>query len=444
MNNTIYFFGNFNDGYTQYPDDFTKGIFAEGVPEYAKTSLTINRDCDIVYYIYVRRLYGKTNHYIGIAISFNGVYTTDIRSLFALFEEIITDTAISGKLLEISENGEIQSRVTQLCYHAKETERLSGIISNNISDGKISFSRLPPLNYAAGKDDLVALPENASWTEISEAIKINNVIHFLKNSDYDTLALQNYTGKLKNLHNENLKLRESNKQLESDIKKIQKQKKQFQIVTVLSIFLFLGIFLLFSLNADLKTARNTISDLKHKIDSQENTILKLEKDKIGLNNLVTTKNVKINELEEKVKSLDFTVKDLNDDIARLRQANSAMESDRNRWKNEYNTLKVKYGNLEKKYSNKNGGNTPQKPTYRTDIEEKPYISPKSVTIGVGETYQLQLYPASLRPEITRWEVDNDKILSISQSGKIKGKRQGQTNVWVYYRSEVKRCAVTVK
>lgn len=328
-------------------------------------------------------------------------------------------------------------------YSAKEIERVSDILSKSISDGRFRFSKLPPLNYAAGKDEPVTLSENVSVNEMSEAMKTNNVIRFLKNSEYDTLALRSYARKIKNLHKENLKLSESNKQLESDIKKLQKQKKQFQAVAILSIFLFFGIIVLFSLNADLKAAHNTISDLKHEIDSQRETIHKLEKDKADLDNSVTMKNVKINELAETVKYLEGVMKDLNEEVARLRYANSSMESDRNRWKNEYNALKVKYDNQEK-IKNKNDKSQARKSVYNTGVTTKPYISPESVTISVGETYQLRLHPASLRSEIIKWEADNDKILSVSQSGKVKGKRRGSTNVWVYYGSEVKRCTVTVK
>lgn len=111
MNHSVYLFGNLEVGYTQYPDDFTKDIFQTAVREISdEQKITIHRDGSLIYYIYVRPL--KTDkeprrQYLGIAISFNGVYYENIKDIFGVFEEALTSIVITGKIVEFTEKGDI-------------------------------------------------------------------------------------------------------------------------------------------------------------------------------------------------------------------------------------------------------------------------------------------------------------------------------------------------
>ena len=54
MNASIYVFGKFNNGYSQFPDDYSSSIF-ETFHKHAKsvTQLSIHREGNLMYYGYI-------------------------------------------------------------------------------------------------------------------------------------------------------------------------------------------------------------------------------------------------------------------------------------------------------------------------------------------------------------------------------------------------------
>jgi len=85
MNATVYLFGNFNSGYTQYPDDYTSDIFGKFHSNAKSTTqIAIHRNGNLMYYGYIRKL--EQDRYLGLCVVLNGLMLTRIDGLFSLFE----------------------------------------------------------------------------------------------------------------------------------------------------------------------------------------------------------------------------------------------------------------------------------------------------------------------------------------------------------------------
>ena len=57
MNISVYLFGEFSVGYSQYPNDYAKIIFESFAKSaQATTQITIHRDGDLMYYGYIRKM----------------------------------------------------------------------------------------------------------------------------------------------------------------------------------------------------------------------------------------------------------------------------------------------------------------------------------------------------------------------------------------------------
>ena len=128
MNSTIYIFGDFGNGYAQYPNDYTTEIFTQFQKHTQTTSqLTIHREENLMYYGYVRRLH-KKGQYIGMCIVLNGSMFRGIKTLFNRFENYITDMVVRGQIIEFSDCGDLISTVTNLYERQREIEQITKFI----------------------------------------------------------------------------------------------------------------------------------------------------------------------------------------------------------------------------------------------------------------------------------------------------------------------------
>ena len=57
VNSSIYIFGSFDNGYTQYPDNYAKEIYQNFFAQArSKSQIVIHRDKELMYYGYIRQL----------------------------------------------------------------------------------------------------------------------------------------------------------------------------------------------------------------------------------------------------------------------------------------------------------------------------------------------------------------------------------------------------
>ena len=92
INSSIYIFGNFDGGYTQYPDNYAKNIYQKYfVQSPSKSQIIIHRENDLMYYGYVRKL-DNNSQYIGFCVLLNGSMFSNISILFSIFENLKSAT----------------------------------------------------------------------------------------------------------------------------------------------------------------------------------------------------------------------------------------------------------------------------------------------------------------------------------------------------------------
>lgn len=165
MNSTIYVFGHFNEGYMQYPDDYTESIcqkFCEVAT--AKTQLVIHRDKELVYYGYVRRLdtpCDTSQQCIGFCIVLNGVMLIQEDALFALFEHAISHLVQRGELLSLNSNGGVCAPSDSLVDKNQEVTDAVEAIRTDFAAMEVEVRQLPPPDISMAKqdDDIVVSSE---------------------------------------------------------------------------------------------------------------------------------------------------------------------------------------------------------------------------------------------------------------------------------------------
>lgn len=234
MNLDVYLFGKLGGSYTQYPDDYSREVFSEFENNIKSPSqLMIHRHNELIYYGYLRQL-SIRDKYIGIAFVFNGVMCTDITYLSKLCEDNITNWIVNGEILEFDDNGDIISKVDKLYKTASEFKRLSESLSAQIDSAKLPFQKLPPINFAVSSSAVKTFNIDDNNIEFNNALREYCNIYIYSESKSETL--NGFSDKLRRLNKENITLKEENA-------KILREKKRTTIVTILLIFVAVGVIL---------------------------------------------------------------------------------------------------------------------------------------------------------------------------------------------------------
>lgn len=151
MTSSIHFFGQFANGYSQFPTDFTQEQFETILKQAkAKVELHVQRHGDIVSYIYLRKFTSKSKtQWLGVCCDYNGVYTPCIKDIFLIFEDEYARCATKGFLLEYDDDGNIVSSVDSLYKIDNELQIVSAQIKSRVDNVLAQKSQpLPSQNYA--------------------------------------------------------------------------------------------------------------------------------------------------------------------------------------------------------------------------------------------------------------------------------------------------------
>ena len=191
MNATVYLFGEFNSGYTQYPDDFTTEIF-HSFYTHAKstTQIAIRRDGALMYYGYIRKL--EQARYIGLCAVLNGLMLTRIDGLFSLFENTITALVTKGHLIHFNEHGDIVTNVEKLYMNRDEIDILNESLCAGFNRLANYTEPLPPVNYAISKDSVKDFSVTGNQEDIIKSSHSNGYTYIYKSEGYNTAQLTSY------------------------------------------------------------------------------------------------------------------------------------------------------------------------------------------------------------------------------------------------------------
>lgn len=245
----------------------------------APSQLIIHRDEDMMYYIYVRKLY-KTK-YIGFAIAINGYYFTQIEPLFSLFENKIEELVETGIIINLTDNGKITTNLPSFKNEEEEVMSTFSSLQSRVNNLE-NLKKLPPVDFSVSITSRKLFKQTSSTSEIVEASYRFGYTTILKESDYDTVRTTSFKNILRNQSADKNALLKEIQQLKAQNKKIQQQKKQFKNVILLIIIVIICGIGLYFLNENLndtqdqlETANNTISEKEHIISSKDSHISNL-------------------------------------------------------------------------------------------------------------------------------------------------------------------------
>ena len=294
MKAEIYIFGNFADGYSQYPDNYTHNLFeAIAKSRQAESEIIYHREGALTYYIYTREISQIDNTFIGLCYVFNDVLIKDFAPLFSIFEDVITNIVVTGEMLEFANDGKLSTKINQLYTHTEELQRVSDYLNSKLTAiGKIT-EKLPPVNYGVATNEWKTF-SHKDKSDIYSAILDYSNIRIIKGEGYDTATLSSYAGKLNSLNKEKPAALQTIDKQKQEISDLKKKQKNYKLVIWLVVFICIGgiIFIstINSRNTQIQRLNNTLATQERTIESQNETI--------GiLRDTIISRNSKINDLK---------------------------------------------------------------------------------------------------------------------------------------------------
>lgn len=240
MNISVYLFGDFNAGYTQYPNDYSQTIFKSFANNaQATTQIAIHRDGDLMYYGYIRKL--ESEEYVGLCVVINGKYITQLDGLFAVFERAIETMTRNGYLIHYSDKGEICSKVGQLYENREEIDLITSNLQAAFEGLERTSQKLPAVSYGTAKNSIKSYSIQDVEQEIVKSSYTNGYTFIYKSKGYNTAQMNSYRGIItrKDKEIENLRSECSNlKSQVSSLKNKQRNTKWVSILSVIAVILF--------------------------------------------------------------------------------------------------------------------------------------------------------------------------------------------------------------
>lgn len=294
MKAEIYIFGNFADGYSQYPDNYTHNLFEViGKSRQAVSEIIYHREGALSYYIYTREISKKDNTFIGLCYVFNDVLIKDFAPLFSIFEDVITNIVVTGEMLEFTNDGKLSTKINQLYTHTEELQRISDYLNSKLTLLVKITERLPTLNYGVATNEWKTFSYKDK-SEIHTSILDYSNIRIIKRDGYDTATLTSYAGKLNSLNEEKTEALQTIDKQKQEISDLKKKQKNYKLVIWLVVFICIGGIIFIS---TINSRNATIKRLNRVVTEKVQTILLHEETISVLHDTITHKIQRINTLQ---------------------------------------------------------------------------------------------------------------------------------------------------
>ena len=165
MNSTAYIFGSLGEGYIQYPDDYTHGLFySQSLRLSGNTLFACHREGELMHYSGFFRIGG--DNFIGFGIVTNGAMVNNHHVLMQIFQDTLDFVVARGYLLrrierrieigntKLSDLRTVQTVVEHLRYLVQQIDRRHTM-------------QLPPLSYELGQGSEVWFRYDKSAEEVA-------------------------------------------------------------------------------------------------------------------------------------------------------------------------------------------------------------------------------------------------------------------------------------
>lgn len=231
MNYDLHIIGSRN-GYEKYPHDGLDDELKQcSALHRGDETLVISHAPEIIHYVYFHHIGQKGTHeFVGLSLSFNGVYFRNVKKAFEVMERIF-ETAVYGSLMiHVVDNGQVEfnpqsfyDQNAQYNQLKKDTQRIIDSLPRN------SIVTLPR-SFRIGQGNATV---NLDEGEIVVADKVAQYDRVAVTRDAGHSGLSDIQERLARLHDQNV-------EWEKKYDKERKKKKQFSLVIVLLLLLLVG------------------------------------------------------------------------------------------------------------------------------------------------------------------------------------------------------------
>ena len=220
MNISVYLFGEFSTGYSQYPIDYTSSIF-NSFKDNAKadTQIAIHRERDLMYYAYLRKF--ESGKHFGICCVLNGLMLMQVDGLFKLFESVMSMQIARGTFVRFTDDGSITTG-SSATGNKDEYQLLAEYLRTQLE--KIQTAPLPPVNYANSNASVKNHTVDDYNGDIINSTYSYGYTYIYKAKGYDTVQTNSYKGIIAKHKRTNAELQKRNEEL--SVKLTQEKIKQ--------------------------------------------------------------------------------------------------------------------------------------------------------------------------------------------------------------------------
>lgn len=234
MNISVYLFGEFEHGYTQYPNDYSKTIFTTFAQNaQATTQIAIHRDGDLMYYGYIRKI--GNNGYLGLCVIVNGKYVTKLDGMFAVYEQVIEAMARNGYLIHYGDHGELASKVGRLYENREEIDLITQSLQVAFDRLEENAMKLPAVNYGVAKDSVKSFSIHDNEDDVVKSSYTNGYTFFYKSKGFNTAQMNSYKGIIAAKSKQIQELKEQCSDLKKEALKLKVKQRNTKWVALLGI-----------------------------------------------------------------------------------------------------------------------------------------------------------------------------------------------------------------
>ena len=230
MNSSVYVFGQFGNGYDQYPNDYTSTIFKTFYTRTREaTQLSIHRDGNIMYYSYIRRLEG--GRYLGMCVVLNGHFISRIAPLFPIFEDLVAELVSMAQMLQFDKQGRITTPLDNLSASSDDINFIAETLQSAFA--RQDMAPLPPPDYSKAKDSSKTFTLANDAQEIVTASCQYAYTYIYKSESYNTEKLGTYLHTLAQLNEDRQNLETRCEELRREVRILKRKQRNFTWVVLL-------------------------------------------------------------------------------------------------------------------------------------------------------------------------------------------------------------------
>lgn len=269
MNFSFYIYGNPGKRYSQYPDDYTASTLSALTERVTGAQLTIYREMDLVHYAYSENL-GNGNVF-GFCLIFNKSHCLRPGRLVDYFRSLVENHMVeTGRIIKYNSKGGLEFNVKALSDGIKEYERIKDLVNTELESRGVKYYGIIPLKTTFnGERTSGTLGNDATDRDIIEMTDLHNkvVVKFDEGVEHGHIPQV-----INGLRAQLLQAQGDAERLKKENNALNKQKKQYRYVMLLSLALIGFGCGLFFLNNNLNTTKGELANAKQTISNQSDSL----------------------------------------------------------------------------------------------------------------------------------------------------------------------------